>query len=137
MASSVLNYIQEVQDQELSIQTLHFKEKFTDSDGSSMILLSDAITEKYKDDLAEIVYLKTFTPVEMKKYIYNPQLLSYDLYGTPEFWFLLLDLNALYSFSEFNLNPVKVYNSNLSSVLSKILNLEKETIDLNVEEINS
>ena len=85
--------------------------------------------------LNEIVETVTLTPEEAKKYHYNPHLLSYDLYGTPDYWFLLLDLNGLSSFTEFDINPIKVYNSNLEMVIASILNQEKESINLNAEEI--
>ena len=100
-----------------------------------MILLSDSILEKYQADLDELVETKTFTSKEQHRYDCNPWALSYDLYGTVEFWHLLLELNGMYSITEFTRNTIKVYDASLPDVIGAILSLEEESIDQNNEEI--
>ena len=68
---------------------------------------------------------------EYEKYKYKPKILSYDLYGTTELWFLLLHANELYSESEFNTKRCFVYNVQVLSKLTEILNVEAENIKKN------
>lgn len=137
MAGLMREFIQESREQELSINTIHYKEIVDTGTDGKMMILSDSILLKYREDLNKIAYSKTLATEEMRRYHYKPHLLSYDLYGTPDFWFLLLDLNDLSSFTEFDLNPIKIYDGNLPTLIGKILNLEKESIDINAEEIKS
>jgi len=136
MANSLISdFVQENNEKELDIQSVYYKELVHTKNDGVLKILSESILLKYQADLNEIVETVTLTPEEAKKYHYNPHLLSYDLYGTPDYWFLLLDLNGLSSFTEFDINPIKVYNSNLEMVIASILNQEKESINLNAEEI--
>ena len=133
--SLITDYIQESKEQELSMEKLYYKELDTTDTNDKLLLLSDSILQAYMGDLMSITYDMTLTEKEISKYHYRPHLLSYDLYGTTEFWELLLEVNNLSSFTEFNINPIKVFNGSLPEILGTILNIEKESIDLNAEEI--
>ena len=132
---TISNYIKSYKEESLSFPSLHLKEVDSKINGDKIILLSDSILDKYSDVLNEYLSIKTLSDAEYNRYQYNPKLLSYDLYGTVELWFLLLYANQLYSVTQFNINPVKIYSSNIIRVLQSIINLEKATIDANVEEI--
>ena len=56
---------------------------------------------------------------------YRPKMLSYDLYGTTELWFLLLNLNGCKSIMEFTPKKIKFYDPDrLKSYINEILVLE-------------
>ena len=133
--STMQDYINAYKENPLSYDATFFKERNFLENGNTLTLLGDSILLKYKTDLDNIVYTKTLSKSEENKYRYNPWLLSYDLYGSVEFWHLLLELNGLYSACEFNLGRIKVYNDSLSTVIDSILALEEEFINNNEEEI--
>ena len=138
--SSITDYVDDYRDLSLSFDTLHLKESAdstADSSGvSKMILLGDSIVQKYKNDLEELVQEKTFNANEYAKYMCNPWALSYDLYGTVEFWFLILDLNNMYSAIEFTQRSILVYDGSLPDIVDIILAAEEPFIDNNTAEID-
>ena len=109
---SILEYIEDYREMNISFDRMHLKEVITfypDSAGvTDGLILGEVITDKYKHDLKNMIDTKTFTKDEIHKYKCNPWALSYDLYGTVEFWQLLLDLNDMYSATEFTKKTVKV-----------------------------
>ena len=135
--SLIADYIEDYNDLEISEDKLHLKETSSLEDGNIMTLLTDSILLKYKNDLDEIVETKSLTIQEQTKYFYNPWVLSYDLYGTTEFWFLLLDLNDMHSSAEFTQETIKVYDGSLVNIINAILALEEEFINQNEEELES
>lgn len=121
---------------DVSYDTLYYKELSKLSTGDKLILTMDSITSSYRNDLKELVIKKTFTPQEERKYFCNPQVLSYDLYGTTQFWHLLLELNEMSSATEFTRNPIKVYDGSLPTVINAIFALEEKMININNNDIN-
>lgn len=137
--SEIDEYIEDYRDLDISFDTMHLKETDSFQDGSKtrkLMLLGDALTTKYKNDLEELEETKTFTAEEQSKYMCNPWALSYDLYGSVEFWHLLLEVNNMFSITEFTQSTVKVYDGTLPDVIDAILALEEEFIDNNAEELN-
>ena len=138
--SSISEYIEDYTDLNVSYSKLFLKEKntFTNGDNpSDVIMLGDCILKKYKNDLDNILQSKTLTYEEQQKYFYNPWVLSYDLYGTVEFWFLILEANNMSSVIEFNQETINVYNGSLPDVIDTILSLEEDFINTNEEEIDN
>lgn len=138
--STIKDYIDEYRDLEISFDTMHLKELAdfpADSSGVTQgILLGDSFIQKYRGDLEELITTKTYDREEISKYIANPWALSYDLYGSVEYWFLLLDLNNIYSATEFTSRTVKVYDGSLPDVINTILAAEEPFIDANDAEID-
>ena len=68
---------------------------------------------------------------ELKKYNYNPKLLSADVYGTTEFHYLIMMINGICNIKEFvNINPIKMIRlTDLTSYLTSISVAEKTYID--------
>lgn len=137
--SGIDEYIDDYRDLDKSFDTMHLKESNVITDGSKtreLILIGDAITSKYKNDLNELLESKTLTAAEQTKYFCNPWALSYDLYGSVEYWHLLLEANNMYSITEFTQETIKVYDSTLPDVIDTILALEEEFINNNTEDLN-
>ena len=133
--STISEFIEDYENIDITYNKMHYKESNIFESGERVILLSDSILTKYKKDLDEIVTMKTLTDKEESKYFYNPQYLSYDLYGSTQYWHLLLEINNMYSAIEFTHNPLKVFNGSLPTLIENILSLEEESINLNNEEI--
>lgn len=136
----ISDYIEDYRDLSLSFDTMHLKENATFTEDSAGIsdgtILGDSFIQKYKTDLEDLIMTKTFTKEESTKYMCNPWSLSYDLYGSVEFWFLLLDLNNMYSAIEFTQTTIQVYDGSLPTVIDTILSAEEEFIDNNTAEVN-
>lgn len=81
----------------------------------------------YKDELlACATNVNNITDAEYAKYMYKPKLLAADLYGNPEYYYVLLIINDITSPKEFTMKNLKLINSNvLISLLSLIYNKEK------------
>lgn len=138
--SSIDQYIEKYRDLSISYDKLHLYEKMTffpdryeTTDG---IIIDECYLQKYKNDLEELIIEKTFTRDEKFKYTCNPWALSYDLYGTTEFWFLLLDLNNMYSATEFTKTTILVYDASLPTVVDSIMALEEETLNQNRADVD-
>ena len=132
--STIEEFIEEYSNLDISYDKMHFKELDVFDNGDKVILLSDSVLSKYRNDLDEIATTKEFTAREESKYFCNPQYLSYDLYGSTQYWHLLLELNNMYSAIEFTRNPIKVYNASLPRLVDTILSLEEEDTSYNVFE---
>lgn len=132
---SISDYIEDYRNLEISFETMHLKE-LNQMDDQTLILINDSVLSKYKTDFDEILISKTLTPSEENRYYCNPWLLSYDLYGSVEYWHLLLEANNMYSITEFTRSTINVYDSTLPDVVSAILALEEETINTNMDEID-
>lgn len=137
--TTISDYVDNYRDLELSYETIHFKEKDSvDATGKSdnkMILLGDSLLDKYRKDLEEITISKRLTSKERIRYHCNPWVLSFDLYGTVEYWGLLVDINNMSSVTEFTRSNIKVFDSTLPDLIESILALEEDSIDLNTESV--
>jgi len=137
--SSIDEFIENYRDMDINFDKMHLKEiaNLTD-DGSStseVIILDEPLMDKYREDLETILTQKTFTSKEKSVYLYNPWKLSYDLYGSTEYWWLLLDANQMHSVTEFNKTTINVYEGILPTMIGYILNLEEATIKKNNSEL--
>lgn len=106
------------------------------SDGKEAVILTDeTVLNKYSTELS--AYLKNIdlTQREQEYYAYNPRLLAYDLYGAPEFWYLILYANEIHSALEFHLKRIKFFDVSVVNVLNEIRMLEKDRLDANNQEI--
>lgn len=69
---------------------------------------------------------------EYAKYKYRPDILSYDLYGTTTYEFILLAINKIISPKYFTKKKIYVIDSEyIEEVLTDIYNAEQEYITLN------
>ena len=72
-------------------------------------------------------------------YTYKPKLLSYDIYGSVEIYFVLLALNGKCNLKEFDLEEGWFYAvkpNDLSSIMTRIYNSEDYHITLNRKAVN-
>ena len=88
-------------------------------------------------ELKEIKIKVTLDENEYSKYRFNPKLLSYDIYGTTELWFLILEANELHSISQFDIKTIYLFSTDIVEKMTRILNLEKAAKNYNEEEISS
>lgn len=134
--STIQDIIEYGLEEKMTIRELSLKEIVTNSAGEMFIVNLFNLFEKYYELLLDNTVIATLSEEEYKKYRFNPRLLSQDLYGTRELHFMLLRLNYVYSVTEFDFTEVRVFKSNITSLLNEIMVLESENyIDNEVDVI--
>lgn len=133
---TISDFIKEYKEESLNFDKLQFKELISQGT-SKMIMASDSILMKYNEELKTAIELITLSTSELQMFQYNPKYLSYHLYDTTELWFLLLHANEMYYTSQFDMNPVKVYNASIVGIIDRILTIEKPYIDMNRAEVKT
>ena len=100
----------------ISYQNLSLTEIFNDIKFPMFNIIQDYI-EELKDEAITI----TFTDKEYYKYKYKPRLLSAYLYGSTEFFPIILQLNDIASEKEFTKKSIKLIPADtMKSLLEKI-----------------
>lgn len=91
----------------------------------NLIIPIDSIVNKYRNFLEDSVKTAKMTDEEWFTYRLRPKSLSLRLYGTTEFWHVLLLLNGCKSTIDFDLKTVKYYDRRtLYTKLNEILIIE-------------
>ena len=86
------------------------------------------------DDNAQKI---TLSDEEKRKYYYNPDLLSYDLYGTTDLDFIIMLMNGVISSNEFTMPTLKLIpKTTLVDLLSRVYNAEQNYLIINREKYN-
>lgn len=121
--SSIDEYLDDYEESSVTFSKLHEKETFDSQffKDSSVTILGESKLLNYKSDLDSILITKEYTNEEKSKYICNPWRLSHDLYGSTEYWHLILLANNIYSATEFTQTTVKVYDGSLPTMVDTIL----------------
>jgi len=124
--STIQDIIEYGLEEKMTVRELSLKEIVTNSAGEMFVVNLFNLFEKYYELLLDNTVIATLSEEEYKKYRFNPRLLSQDLYGTRELHFMLLRLNYVYSVTEFDFTEVRVFKSNITSLLNEIMVLESE-----------
>ena len=124
--STIQSVIEEGLELKLTIKDLAFKEIIENSSGEKFVVNMFNLYEKYYELLLEHATIVVLTDEEYRKYRYNPRLLSKDLYGTPELHYMLLRLNYVYSIINFDFREVRVFRTNINTLLNEIMVMESE-----------
>ena len=96
-----------------------------------IIYLDQPVYQKYDRLVMAMAQVVELTDEELNKYKYSPELLSYDLYGTPNLSHLILYINRCPAYS-FNRKNIKLIKPNyIETVLQKIIQHEQNNITKN------
>jgi hypothetical protein len=86
----------------------------------------------YLDEMKSASKTITLSNSEYERYEYRPDLLSYDMYGTTEYYYVLLALNDIISPKHFTKKKIKVIEPEyITTLISLIADSESEYINLN------
>lgn len=95
-----------------------------------------SILYDYQDELDDLTKVLILKDAEMRKYMYKPWLLAYDIYGSTETSFIIMILNGILSDSEFNFDRIKVLAPNdLNTILGRIYSANQVYINNNRSDI--
>ena len=122
-------HIEQIKKLEISYRNLHRTAIIENRDEAlgNIEIPFQSIFSKYRNFLKDIVLVVDLDDALSQRYMYNPRLMSYDIYGTVELWDELLRLN--HCTSEVMFKPrenVRFYDTNmLKSYINEIMILEK------------
>lgn len=101
-------------------------------ENSSIEYSQDNILYDYVDELKEKSVLVSMTDNEYIKYKYKPKLLSYDIYGTTEMYFVIMVLNGICNIKDFSKRKVRLLKkSDMLDLLNQIYTAESDYIKYN------
>ena len=91
--------------------------------------------EEYIDVLHKECLPVEFSDIELKKYIYRPDILAHDLYGSVQLDFVIMMLNDMIDPKEFTSKFVMLpYSSALFRFLDNVYSKESKYININRQE---
>lgn len=95
--------------------------------GRTINIPFNSMISKYRDYFTDHILNIPLTEEEQEKYKYNPKKLSYDLYGTVEFWSLILYINECASMLDFDLERVSLIPADeIREILNTILIIDND-----------
>lgn len=108
------------------------------SEGDLKVSLNfQSIMDRYIQYIRDYIVDIELSQEEMRKYRYNPKVLSYTLYGTTAYWWSILLANQIHSISEFDFerdNTIKVFSQSGITAFSNVLSVDKTFINENNSE---
>ena len=126
LPETMIDAIEKQEELSINYRILHKYTKMHNIESNdSLVIPIDSIVNKYRDFLRDSIRTAKMTDEEWLTYRLRPKSLSYRLYGTTEFWHVLLLLNGCKSTMYFDLKTVKYYNKRTLYVkLNEILIIE-------------
>lgn len=87
------------------------------------------VVSDYIPELLESAVLVQLNRDQQQKYLYKPKLLCYDVYGSPELYFIILLMNDMADVKEFVKDRIYMLKKDtMSTLVSYIVNAEKSAI---------
>ena len=134
---TITDYITQYNNEDITFSEFFLKQVFTTDAGKKLLINFENIMIKYMPELKDLKVKVTLSNEEYSKYKYNPKLLSYDIYGTTELWFLILEANELHTISQFNSKTLYLFQTDILNKAARILNLEVDNKNYNEDEISA
>jgi len=134
--STIKEYINNYNSDEFTFDKSFLKEVLIKDDGLKIVINDTQVFDDYLDEIDSKTYYVTMDNEKLNYYKFNPKLFSYDIYGTTELWFMILQMNEMHSCCEFNRNTIKVVPTTIVNTILEIFELEKNMINSNYEEIS-
>lgn len=141
MATEIYSSIKTISEQikkgnsiELSMTNFHTKDVL-DTTNDKIVVNTLSILNNYMYFLKQYITELKLDIDEIQKYAYKPKLLSYAIYGTIEYYDLILRINNMDSVMDFspeNIKILKVFSGNISTFLNEVKIKEKNLINDNL-----
>lgn len=97
------------------------------SNGTWITVLN--VINDYMSELKNACVIVELTEAQQWAYYYKPKVLSYDIYGNPELYFIILLLNDMADVKEFTKPRLRMLRKDhMSMLLSYIMNSEAKAI---------
>lgn len=99
----------------------------------------DNVIHGYISDIRDSIQTVRINEEDRLKYIYKPKLLSYDVYGATEMFFILMALNGIHNIKDFSLSDYTfkaLHKSDMFTFASRVYNSEEQSLLLNRRNLN-
>ena len=109
--STLEEYIDSIEDMDISYRKLHLPAAiYTPNRDKITIIPLTSLFNKYRNVLDNIIIIIELDDEEQANYMYKPKLVSEELYGSAEFWDVILVLNGCKSVMDFKPKSLKIYD---------------------------
>lgn len=123
--SNLSDFIYQGRQNTISYQNLSYVQPFEDI----KFPIFNVVTYDYLQEFKDAAVTINLTNDEFDKYKYKPRLLSIDLYGTTELFFVILAVNGMASEKEFSKQTIKLIPvSTLKDMMQQVYANEKQHI---------
>lgn len=103
-------------------------------DHEEVVYAIENVVYNYLDIINKLKKTVVVSQNEKIKYQYKPKLLSYDIYGSTETYFMILACNGTCNLKDFSLEEMRFYAltpGDLSSIMSSIYSAESRYLTMN------
>lgn len=123
-------------DIELSIANFHTKDVCHVKADEKIVVNTLSILNDYMKFLDQYITTAYLNSKEVQKYRFKPKLLSYDLYGTIEYYPHILRINNMDSISDFDdIAVLKLFSNGALNFLNEVYLKEEQKVDDNMTQI--
>lgn len=134
---TIKDYITQYNNEDITFSEFFLKQVFVTDAGKKLLMNFENLIIKYMPELKEMKVKVTLSNEEYSRYRFNPKLLSFDIYGTTELWFLILEANELHTISQFDSKTIYLFRADIIEKAARILNLEVDNKNYNADEVSA
>lgn len=135
MPTTLNQYIKSEAANAIHMKDFFYKGVLVD-DTSRLYVLDDSVLIPYDNELNKYKVRRVLSDAELRMYKCNPWLVAQEVYGSPEYWFLVLHANEMYSASEFTSKYIHMYKTSVLTLIDEILAVEDKNIRSNQTEVS-
>lgn len=129
-------YIDGFKHEKVTAKSIFHQEMLDVSDEKKLIVNGESVIKHHWSQIKDEANIFIFTSISDKiKYFYKPWLFCHDKFGNSELWHLLLDLNQMRSFSEFNHDKIRIFSHNINNTLKTAYVIEDDVIKQHSSEL--
>lgn len=134
---TIKDYITHYNNEDITFSEFFLKQVFVTDAGKKLLMNFENLIIKYMPELKEMKVKVSLSNEEYSRYKFNPKLLSFDIYGTTELWFLILEANELHTISQFDSKTIYLFRADIIEKAARILNLEVDNKNYNADEVSA
>lgn len=134
---TIKDYITQYNNEDITFSEFFLKQVFVTDAGKKLLMNFENLIIKYMPELKEMKVKVSLSNEEYSRYKFNPKLLSFDIYGTTELWFLILEANELHTISQFDSKTIYLFRADIIEKVARILNLEVSNKNYNADEVSA
>lgn len=134
---TIKDYITQYNNEDITFSEFFLKQVFVTDAGKKLLMNFENLIIKYMPELKEMKVKVSLSNEEYSRYKFNPKLLSFDIYGTTELWFLILEANELHTISQFDSKTIYLFRADIIEKVARILNLEVDNKNYNADEVSA
>lgn len=128
--TTIPEYVEDGKLQEYSHRTLNSELSiYNTSTNHTITVPYNAIVSKYRDYFDKYIISIELNEDEKRRYWHNPKIVSYDKYGTVEYWSIILFINECGSALDFEPEFINIIDTgDLERLISDLLILDRDIL---------